>query len=457
MPDAKLPRVVVVGGGFGGLEAVKALRHDDVAITLLDQRNHFLFQPLLYQVASAALSPSDIASPLRSILRHQQNVEVFLAEAVGIDCPAHKVMLQSGEAEYDYLILATGATHSYFGHPEWSRFAPGLKTVEDATEIRRRVLFAYESAEREEDPLRRKAWMTFVIVGGGATGVEMAGALCEIARFSMAKNFRRINPSDARVILIEGAPQVLPTYVDSLTEKARQQLVHLGAEVHTDARVTEIDAQGVRFGDQRVEARTVIWAAGVQASPLVKSLGVPLDRAGRVLVAPDLSVPGHPEIMVVGDGASLQQDGKSVFGVAPAAMQGGRYAADRVRRLIAGQPVKPFHYVDKGSLATIGRKSGIADFGRLKLSGFAAWLAWLLIHLIFLIGFRNRIIVMIEWAWSYLTFQRGARLITGHLPPLEESTATPTLDVPALQRLDGSAERAREHAPPSGAERPISR
>jgi NADH dehydrogenase len=415
-PEQLLPRkphVVVVGGGFGGLEVVKALRHDDVRITLLDQRNHYLFQPLLYQVASAALNPADIAAPLREILRKQANVSVFLAKATAVDANAHKVILADGEVDYDYLVLATGATHSYFGHDEWAAFAPGLKTLEDAVEIRRRVLFAYEAAEREPDPERRRAWMTFVIVGGGPTGAELAGSFCEIARYAMSGNFRHINPSDARVILIEGAPHILPTYVDSLTDKARAQLEKLGTEVHTSARVTSIDADGVWVGQERYEAKTVVWAAGVRASPLVKSLGVPLDRAGRLLVQPDLSVPGHPEVMVIGDAASLEQNGKGVFGVAPAAMQGGQYAAARIRQLIHGQPMKPFHYVDKGSLATLGRKAGIADINGIRLSGFVAWAAWLVIHLFFLIQFRNRLIVITEWAWSYFTFQRGARLITG--------------------------------------------
>jgi NADH dehydrogenase len=419
MAEPKVPHVVVIGGGFGGLLAVRALKRAPVHITLIDRRNHHLFQPLLYQVATAALNPSDIATPLRAVLRKQPNAEVWLANALAVKADEKKVILSDGEVSYDYLIVATGATHSYFGHDGWSRFAPGLKTVEDALEIRRRVLYAYEAAEREPDEARRKAWMTFVVVGAGPTGAELAGAFCEIARGALARNFRRINPSDARIILMEGAAHILPTYVDELTEKAKQQLEKLGVEVRTNARVTDIDAEGVKLGEERIEARTVIWAAGVQASPLVASFGTPLDRVGRVQVEPDLTIPGHPEVMVVGDTAALVQNGKPVFGVAPAAMQGGQYAADRIRRLVAGQPVKPFVYTDKGSLATLGRSAAIADLKGLRLSGFIAWMAWLLIHVFFLIGFRNRVLVILEWAWSYFTFQRGARLITGPVPELE--------------------------------------
>jgi NADH dehydrogenase len=423
MDGSRRPRVVVVGGGFAGLEAVKGLRRAPVDITLLDARNHYLFQPLLYQVATAALNPSDIAAPLREILRKQENVTVLLAHVTGIDMENRKVLLPDGEQPYDYLVLATGATHSYFGHPEWAHLAPGLKTIEDAIEIRKRVLLAYEAAEREPDAERRKALMTFVIIGGGPTGAELAGAFCEIARYAMAKDFRRINPSDARIVLIEGAPRILPTYVESLTTKARQQLEKLGTEVRTNERVTGVDADGVWIGSERIKAHTVIWAAGVQASPLMKCCGTELDRAGRAIVEPDLSVPGHPEIMIIGDAAFREQDGKPIFGVAPAAMQGGRYAAQRIRRMIAGQPVEPFHYVDKGSLATLGRRAAIADIRGIRLSGFIAWLAWLFIHLAYLIQFRNRVIVLMEWAWSYVTFQRGARLITGPVP--EELVPSP--------------------------------
>ena len=411
--DPAKPHVVVVGGGFGGVQAVKSLRNVNVDITLLDRRNHHLFQPLLYQVASAALNASDIATPLRSVFRGQKNVEVFLADATSVDSTARKLILTDGEMTYDYLIIATGATHSYFGHDEWAPVAPGLKSIEDALEIRRRVLLAYEEAERESDPSLQRTWMTFVIVGGGATGVELAGAFAEISRQTLRRDFRRIDPSQARIVLVEHAPYVLPAFPPPLSEKAKAQLQHLGVEVRTSDAVTNVDSTGVDMGSDHIGARTVIWAAGVKASELVRTLGVPLDKAGRVLVQPDLTVPGHPEIAVVGDAVSMQQNGKAVFGVAPAAMQAGRHAARNVARMVKGEPPLPFQYVDKGSLATIGRRAGIARIGSWQLSGFPAWAAWLLIHIFFLIGFRNRVIVLLEWAWSYVTFQRGARLITG--------------------------------------------
>jgi NADH:ubiquinone reductase (H+-translocating) len=417
--DGPLPRVVIVGAGFGGLDAARTLRRAPVQVVVIDRRNHHLFQPLLYQVATAALNPSDIASPIRRILRGQENVEVVLAEATAVDVAARAVVLADGSVPYDYLIVATGATHSYFGHDDWARFAPGLKTIEDALDIRRRVLFAFEAAEREPDPDRRRAWLTFVIVGAGPTGVEMAGALREIARHALARDFRHIDPTQARVILLEGAPRVLPVYVESLSEQARRQLAGLGVEVRTGQMVTAIDAEGVGIGLERIAARTVIWAAGVAASPLARSLGVPLDRAGRVQVEPDLSIPGHGAVAVIGDLASLSQDGLPVPGVAPAAIQEARHAARNVVRMIQGQPRLPFRYRDKGSLATIGRAAAVADLGRVKLSGGIAWLAWLFIHILFLIGFRNRILVLIQWAWSYVTYDRGARLITGPPPRVE--------------------------------------
>ena len=409
----KRPRVVILGGGFGGLEAAKALRRAPVDVTLIDRRNHHLFQPLLYQVATAALNPSNIAFPIRRILRHQENAEVVLGEAVAIATEGRRVVLADGVVPYDFLIVATGATHAYFGHDAWEPFAPGLKTIEDATEIRRRVLLAFEAAEREDDPERRRAWLTFVIVGGGPTGVEMAGSLAEIARHVLARDFRRFDPRDAQVLLVEGQDRVLTTYPESLSAKAAASLESLGVRVRTSTLVTAIDAEGVTFGDERIEARTVIWAAGVAASPLGRALGVPLDRAGRVVVEPDLSIFGHPEVFVVGDLAALEHEGKPVPGVAPAAMQGGRYAARRIIDAIHDRPTKPFRYVDKGSLATIGRAKAVADLGALKLSGFLAWAAWLLIHIFFLIGFRNRFFVLGEWAWIYFTYERGARLITG--------------------------------------------
>jgi NADH dehydrogenase len=414
------PRVVILGGGFGGLNAARALRKAPVQVTLIDRQNHHLFQPLLYQVATAALNPSDIASPIRRILRGQKNVEVLLAEARSIDLAERKVVIDHGSVPYDFLIVATGATHSYFGHDEWARSAPGLKSIEDALEIRRRVLFAFEAAEREPDVARRTSWLTFVIVGGGPTGVELAGAVVEIARHALARDFRHIDPTVARVILVEGMPRILHTYPPDLSQKAQSQLERLGAEVITGQNVTAIDEGGVTIGTTRIEARTVLWAAGVAASPLSKSLCVPLDRAGRVMVNPDLTVPGHDEVYVIGDLAHLEQDGKPLPGVAPAAIQMAGHAVENILKTIQGQPRTPFHYRDKGSLATIGRAAGVADIGRVKLSGWIAWLAWLFIHLFFLIGFRNRFVVMFQWAWSYFTYDRGARLITGPLPLLHD-------------------------------------
>jgi len=412
-------RVIIIGGGFGGLYAAKSLARARVNITLADRRNYHLFQPLLYQVATAALNPSDIAAPIRAVLRKQKNVSVIMGDATGIDTERRIVTLADGALAYDILIIATGATHSYFGHPEWEESAPGLKTIEDALEIRRRVLRAFEAAERESDPTRQQAWLNFVIVGGGPTGVELAGALSEIARQTMIRDFRRINPSSARVILIEGLNRVLPPYPSVLSEKAAAQLRGLGVEVMTNAIVTSITDHDVRVGETTIPTRTVLWAAGVQASPLARSLGVPLDRAGRVLVEPDLSVPGHAEVFVIGDLAAVKNDdGSLVPGVAPAAIQEGTHTARNIARMIDGQPSLPFRYHDKGSLATIGRAAGVADFGTVKLSGFIAWAAWLSVHIFFLIGFRTRVLVILQWAWAYITFQRGARLITGKVEPL---------------------------------------
>ncbi len=418
--------VVIVGGGFGGLYTVRALAKHDLQITLLDRKNHHTFQPLLYQVATAGLNPSDIAVPIRSILRKHPNVEVLLGDVAAINADSRTLTLTDGATiPYDTLILATGASHSYFGHPEWERFAPGLKTIEDALEIRKRVFFAFEAAEREPDESLRAPWLTFVVVGGGPTGVELAGTLGEISRQTLRHDFRHINPSESCILLLEGGPHILGTYVPELREKAKVQLERLGVNVRTSARVVGIDPGGVTLAPtdgqpgERIPSHTVLWAAGVAASPLAKSLGVPLDRAGRVLVEPDLTVPGHPEIYVIGDVAAVKQGDGFVPGVAPAAIQEAKHAAKNIVRSLAGEPRQPFRYHDKGSLATIGRASGIADFGRLKLSGFLAWLAWLLIHVFFLIGFRNRFIVMFQWALSYLTFQRGARLITGKVPMAE--------------------------------------
>ncbi len=404
---------MILGGGFGGLYAAKSLARAPVEITLVDRRNHHLFQPLLYQVATAALNPSDIAAPIRRVLRRQRNASVILAEAASIDVAARKVILTDGELPYDHLVVATGATHSYFGNDGYAKHAPGLKSIEDALEIRRRVLLAYEAAERERDPERRREWLTFVIVGGGPTGVELAGALGEIARHSLSRDFRSIDPRDSRVVLVEGQPRVLGGMAPELSDKAVLQLQRLGVEVMTGARVTGIDDRGVQLGSERIAARTVLWAAGVAASPLAKSLGAPLDRAGRVLVTPELTVPGRPEIFVIGDLAVHLQEGKPVSGLAPIAIQEGRHAAANLIRTLRGEPMKPFHYVDRGLLATIGRGAAVAQIGKTRLSGIVAWWAWLFIHILFLIGFRNRAVVIFSWAWVYWTYDRGARLITG--------------------------------------------
>ncbi len=407
------PHIVIVGGGFGGLAAARALAKAPVQVTLLDRHNHHLFQPLLYQVATAGLSPAEIASPIRRILSAQGNVTVLLAEATAVEPEAKRLRLADGVFSYDQLILATGATHSYFGRDNWAIHAPGLKTLDDALEIRRRVLFAFEKAEREVDAERRRQWLTLVVVGGGPTGVEMAGALAEIARHTLPGDFRHIDPKSARVVLVEAGPRVLPAYPPDLSESARRQLEALGVHVWTGAAVTGVDAEGVQMGADRLAARTVVWAAGVEASPLARSLGVQLDRAGRVRVEPDLSVPGRPDIFVIGDLAAIESDGRAVPGVAPAAIQMGRHAAANVLRRLRGEPPAPFRYRDKGSLATVGRSRGVAVIGRLKLSGFFAWAAWLFVHIVFLIGFRNRFVVLFTWMWAYLTYERSARLIVG--------------------------------------------
>jgi NADH:ubiquinone reductase (H+-translocating) len=407
------PHVVVIGGGFGGLQAARGLRHLPVDVTLVDRKNHHVFQPLLYQVATAGLSPAEIAAPIRHILRRQRATRVLLGEVTAVDLAAQKVRVGSLELAYDYLILAAGNTHSYFGHDEWQPHAPGLKTIEEALEIRRRVLLAFEQAEREEDAEARRAWLTFAVIGGGPTGVEMAGALGEIARHTLARQFRRIDPASARIVLIEAGPRVLPAYPEDLSERARLQLEALGVQVWTGSRVSSVSAAGVAIGADRLAARTVVWAAGLQGSPLARSLGTPLDRAGRARVQPDLTVPGHPQAFVIGDLASIEQDGQPVPGVAPAAMQMGDHAAANVARALRGEPLAPFYYRDKGSLATIGRRRGVAMIGRLRLSGLVAWLAWLGIHIFFLIGFRSRLMVLFDWFWAYVTYDRSARLIVG--------------------------------------------
>ena len=411
---ANLPHVAVVGGGFGGLYAARALAGRPVRVTLLDRRNHHLFQPLLYQVATAALNASDIAAPLRSILRRTPNVTVLLAEVERVDLAARRLVLERGEVGYDALVLAAGAGHSYFGHDEWEVFAPGLKTLEDALEIRRRVLLAYENAERERDGAEQRALLTFVVVGGGPTGVELAGALGEISRQTIARDFRLIDPTKARIVLLEGSARVLGGFPEALSRRAEDALRRIGVEVRTGAIVTRVTADAVWLGGQQIRARTVLWAAGVAAAPLTRTLGVPLDRAGRVLVEPDLSIPGHPEAFAIGDLCVFpHQTGTPLPGVAPVAIQQGRRAADNVMRRLGGRPTRPFHYRDRGSMATIGRAAAVAVVGRFKLSGLIAWLAWLLVHIMFLIGFRNRFLVLFEWAWAYVSWQRGARLITG--------------------------------------------
>jgi NADH dehydrogenase len=405
---------VIVGGGFGGLYAARALAGRPVRVTLLDRRNHHLFQPLLYQVATAALNPSDIAVPLRSILRRSTNVTVLLANVERVDLTSRRVALDRGEIGYDALVLAAGASHSYFGHDEWEVLAPGLKTLEDALEIRRRVLLAYEAAERESDGAEQQALLTFVVIGGGPTGVELAGALGEISRRTISRDFRVIDPTKARIVLLEGAPRILTTFPESLSLSAQDALRRIGVEVRTKAIVTRVTADAVWLGGEQIRARTVLWAAGVAAAPLTRNLDAPLDRSGRVLVEPDLSIPGHPETFAIGDMcAFLHQTGAPLPGVAPVAIQQGRAVADNVLRRLRGEPTRPFRYRDTGSMATIGRAAAVAVVGRLKLSGLPAWLAWLLVHIVFLIGFRNRLLVLFEWAWAYLTWHRGARLITG--------------------------------------------
>ena len=410
-----LPHVVILGGGFGGLAAARGLADAPVRITLVDRRNHHLFQPLLYQVATAGLSAPSIAAPLRQILRRQDNATVLLDEALDVDLAARRVRFAGETLDYDFLIVATGATHAYFGHDDWARWAPGLKTLDDAFAIRRRVLLAFERAERENDPAERRAWLNFVVVGGGPTGVELAGTLAEIARHTLPREFRRSDPRRARVLLVEAGPRLLAAFDPALSAKAQRQLERLGVEVLTGIAVTAIDGDGVCLGETRLDACTVLWAAGVAASPLGRRLDAPVDRAGRVRVAADLSLPAHPEVFVVGDLACIERtDGTLVPGVAPAAKQMGRHVARRIRaRLDADSTPAPFHYKDHGALATIGRMAAVAQFGRLRLSGPPAWWVWLVAHIYFLIGFRNRLVVLLDWAWAYWTYERHARIVTG--------------------------------------------
>ncbi len=418
------PRVVIVGGGFGGLYAARSLKHTDIDVTLIDRRNFHLFQPLLYQVATGALSPGEIASPLRYVLNRQRNTRVLLGEVVDIDVNKREVVLNDhSRVPYDTVIFATGSTHSYFGHPEWAAFAPGLKTVEDATEIRTRLLLAFERAEKDtdNDPEARRANLTFVIVGGGPTGVELAGALAEISRDTLKKDFRSIDPADANIFLIEGTDRLLPLYPPKLSHAAERALTKLGVRTRTGAMVTGIDEQGVTVKERntatKIQAKTVLWAAGVQASPIGKllsdRLGFTLDSAGRVPVEPDLLIAGHPEILVVGDLAAFLQDGKQVPGVAPTAIQQGHYAARLIASRLRNEKPKPFRYLDKGSLATIGRNQAVAVIGPFQFSGILAWLAWLFIHLLYIVEFENRLLIVVQWAYDYFTHNRGARLITG--------------------------------------------
>ena len=416
------PRVVIVGAGFGGLNAARALAKASVRVTVIDRKNFHTFQPLLYQVATAGLSPGEIAAPIRSILRSDKNVEVLMGEVNGFDLERRVVQTPDADVPYDYLIVAAGAGHSYFGHEEWEPFAPGLKTIEDALEIRRRVLLAFELAERQAAAGETEAPLNFVVVGGGPTGVELAGTLAEISRYALAHDFRSINPARTHILLIEAGPRLLPTYAEDLSRSAEAQLRGLGVEVRTSTMVTQVEAGAVHLGETPLSATVTLWAAGVAASPLGKKLGLPVDRAGRVPVQADLSIPGHPEVFVIGDlAATKDEQGKLLPGVAPVAMQQGKYVArvigdevNRPDRSYAGVETRPaFHYWDKGSLATIGRAAAVAQFGKIHISGYLAWLSWLFVHIFFLIGFRNRVLVFIQWAWSYVTYERGARLITG--------------------------------------------
>ncbi|ADJ63269.1 NAD(P)/FAD-dependent oxidoreductase [Herbaspirillum seropedicae] len=422
-----MPHVVIIGCGFGGLAAARELANAEVRITMIDRSNHHLFQPLLYQVATAGLSAPAISAPIRAILAHQRNLTTLMAAVTGIDTAAKTVQLEDGSTmAYDHLIVAAGSTHSYFGRDEWSSLAPGLKTLEDAFEIRKRILMAFERAERESDARRRQEWLTFTVIGGGATGVEMAGTLVEIARHTLAGEFRNIDPHSARVVLIEGSDRILGAYPPDLSDKAREQLQKLGVDVRTGSRVVHIDETCVRYtnfdGEQTLSTRTVIWSAGVAASPLGRALGVELDRAGRVPVSPELNIAGHDDVYVIGDLAAAQSEGKPVPGVSPAAKQMGRVAARNIKHRIAGQTPETFVYQDYGSLATIGRKAAIAMVGKLKFSGYPAWLFWLFVHVYFLIGFRNRIMVMADWAWAYFTFKRSARVISATMPTQAEQS-----------------------------------
>ena len=435
-----IPRIVIVGAGFGGLNAARALAGASVQITVVDRKNHHTFQPLLYQVATAGLSPGEIAAPIRSILRSHKNIEVLMAEVTGFDLELRTVQTPESNIPFDYLIVAAGASHAYFGHEDWEPYAPGLKTIEDALEIRRRVLLAFELAERQAAVGKTEAPLNFVVVGAGPTGVELAGTLAEICRHALAHEFRSMDPARTHILLIEGGPRVLPAYAEDLSRSAQEQLNRLGVEVRTSTTVTQIEPGAVHSNDTRLPATVVLWAAGVAASPLGLKLNTPADRAGRVQVQPDLSVPGHPEVFVIGDLAALKDErGRLLPGVAPVAIQQGRFVAKLIRKELASSPrTARFHYWDKGSLATIGRAAAVAEFGRIHISGFIAWLSWLFVHILFLIGFRNRLLVFIQWAWSYVTYERGARLITGstYLPGWTATPPDPGITVdPAPQEI----------------------
>jgi NADH:ubiquinone reductase (H+-translocating) len=424
MSGTSTHRVVILGGGFGGLYTAKALRKAPVNVCLVDKRNFHLFQPLLYQVATGGLSPGDIAAPLRSVLAEQKNTQVLLAEAHDLDPERRRLIVNDGELEYDSLVVATGSGTSYFGNDDWRRFAPGLKTVEDAVEVRHKILFAFEAAERETDPAVRRAWLTFVVVGAGPTGVELAGALGEIANDTLRNEFRSIRPEEAQILLLDGSPRVLPPYPPELSEAAERHLIGLGVRSRNNVRVSHIDGGGVTLqgpqGEERIETRTILWAAGVAANPFGKVLaeraGAELDRMGRVKVGPDLALPSHPEIFVLGDLALLEQDGQPLPGVAPVAMQQGRYVADLIVKRLHGESKPPFRYFDRGSLAVIGRAAAVAFFfgGKVKIEGLFAWLVWLFVHLMYIVEFQNRVVVFIQWGFQYLTYNRGARLITGY-------------------------------------------
>jgi NADH dehydrogenase len=440
MTNKATTRVVIVGAGFGGLNAARSLAKAPVEITIIDRKNHHTFQPLLYQVATAGLSPAEIAAPIRSIFRSYKNVEVLMAEVTGFDLEQRIVETPEAEVPYDFLIVAAGARHSYFGRDDWEPFAPGLKTIEDALEIRRRVLLAFELAERQAASGEPATPLNFLVVGGGPTGVELAGTLAEIARHALSHEFRSIDPATTHVVLLEGGPRLLPAYAEDLSRSAQEQLHRLGVEVHTSTMVNQIEPGAVHFGQTRMQAAVILWAAGVAASPLGKKLDAQVDRAGRVHVQPDLSLPSHPEIFVIGDLAALNDEhGKMLPGVAPVAIQQGRFVAQLIREELKSRatPRPAFHYWDKGSLATIGRAAAVAEFGKIHISGFIAWTAWLFIHILFLIGFRNRLLVLIQCAWSYVTYERGARLITGstYLPGWDEIHPNAAREAPVPEEI----------------------